>query len=177
MKIVFRMVVLAALAALGVWLWLVVFPDPEKAIRKRLNELAATVSYSPSQGNLARIAAVQRLAGYFGTNVEVNIDVPGRVQHTLVGREEITQTALGARAVVSSLRVKFPDINVTVAPDKQSAVADVTLDATIAGEADQLVQELKFTMQKIDGRWLITRVDTIRTLSWRPNTAAHHFEL
>ena len=159
------MVLLAALVALGVWLWLLLFPSPEKVIRKRLTELAVTVSYSPSQGNLARIAAAQSLAGYFGTNIEVNIDVPGRLRHTLMGREDIAQTAMSARAVVSSLSVKFPDINVTVAPDKQSAVADLTLDATIASEVDHLVQELKFTFQKIDGEWLITRVETIRTLS------------
>ena len=36
MKIVFRLILLAALIALGVWLWFVLFPSPEKIIRQRL---------------------------------------------------------------------------------------------------------------------------------------------
>ena len=107
----------------------------------------------------------QSVAGFFSTNIEVNIDVPGRVQHDFMGRDEITQAALASRSAVSGLKVKFPDISVMVAPDKQSATADVTLDATVSGESDAIVQELKFTFQKIDGQWLITRIETIRTLS------------
>jgi hypothetical protein len=34
-----------------------------------------------------------------------------------------------------------------------------------AGDKDYYVQEMKFTFQKIGGDWLITRVETVRTLS------------
>ena len=81
-------------------------------------------------------------------------------------REEITQAALIGRSRAGGLQVKFPDINITVAPDKQSAVADLTVEANISGEHDSMVQEMKFTLQKTDGQWLITRVETVRTLSW-----------
>ena len=86
------------------------------------------------------------------------------------------QAALGARSALSGLKVQFPDINITVAPDKQSAVADLTVEANVAGERDPIVQEMKFTLQKTDGEWLITRVETVRTLSilnFEP--AAHSF--
>lgn len=165
MKIALRFILLAALVALGAWLWFVLFPSPEKVIRQRLTELARTVSFSSNESDLARLAAAQSLAGFFSTNVEVNIDMPGRIRHTLMGRDEITQTALAARSAVGGLSVKFPDINVTVAPDKQSAVADLTVEANVSGEPDPIVQEMKFTLQKIDGRWLITRVETVRTFS------------
>ena len=49
-------------------------------------------------------------------------------------REEITQAALLARSRAGGLQVKFPDINITVAPGKQSAVVDLTVTAAIAGE-------------------------------------------
>jgi hypothetical protein len=39
------------------------------------------------------------------------------------------------------------------------------------------VQEMKFRLQKIDGQWLITRVETVRTLSWHPQIYFRHFEL
>jgi len=91
--------------------------------------------------------------------------VPGRIQHTILGRDEITQTAAAARSTVSSLSVKFLDVTLTIGPDKQSAVADFTVDARVGGEPDLIVQEVKFTLRKISGQWLITHVETIRTLS------------
>ena len=54
MKIIFRLVLLAALVALGVWLWTVLFPSPEKVIHKRLIGLANVVSFSPNEGDLVR---------------------------------------------------------------------------------------------------------------------------
>jgi hypothetical protein len=165
MKIVFRCLLIVALAALGVWLWLVLFPSPEKVIRKRLTELARTASFSANESDLARLVHAQHLAGFFATNIEVNLNVPGRVQHTLMGREEIAQAALAASKTVGGLKVKFPDVNVMVAPDKQSASVDLTVEAHVSGERDPVVQEMKFTLQKTDGEWLITRVETVRTLS------------
>ena len=165
MKNVPSFILLAALAALGVWLWFVLSPSPERIIRQRLAKLARTASFSSGEGKLARLAAAEDIAGYFATNVEVDINVPGRVQHTLVGWAEIQQAALGARERLSGLKVQFPDINITVAPDKQSAVADLTVVVNIAGERDSIVQEMKFTFQKTDDGWLIARVETVRTLS------------
>ena len=165
MKITFRIVWLVALAALGFWLWTVLFPSPEKIIRRRLDEVAKHVSFAPDEGALARLANVQSLADYFSTNAEVNIDTREEGQHDFAGRDQITQTALAARSVLGSLNVKFLDISVTVATDKQSATADLTVDANISGQPDAIVQEVKITLQEIGGQWLITRVETIRTLS------------
>ena len=66
---------------------------------------------------------------------------------------------------LGSLKVEFPDVSVTVAPDKLSAVADVAVKVQAAGEKDFHVQEMKFTFQKIGGDWLITRVETVRAPS------------
>jgi hypothetical protein len=165
MKIVLRLVLLAALAALGVWLWSVLFPGPEKVIRQRLATLARTASSSANESDLTRLAAAQGVAGFFATNVELNVDLPEIGQRSSVDREEIAQAALAGRARAGGLTVRFPDINVTVAPDKQSAVADVTVDADVRGEHDALLQEMKFTLRQIDGQWLITRVETVRVLS------------
>lgn len=161
----FKIVLVAALAVLGMWLWFVLFPGPEKIIRHRLAKLAHTVSFSKSEGNFSRIAGAESVSGFFSTNVEVTINIPGYEQQTLVGRAEITQGALASRARVSELSVKFPDMTVTVAPDKQSATADVTVEANVAGEKDAIVQEMKFTFEKTAEGWLIRRVETVRPLS------------
>ena len=165
MKNGIRIVLLAALAALGVWLWTVLFPGPEKVIHKRLTELARTVSFSPGRSDLARLVAARSTGDYFGTNVEMKVDLGGRVRQDPMSREEITQAVLLASSGAGSLTVKFPDINVTVAPDRQSAVADLTIELNFSGEHDPIVEEMKFTLHKIDGQWLITRVETVHTLS------------
>ena len=164
MKIIIRIVLLAALAALGIWLWTVLFPRPEKVIRRRLTELARTVSTSANESDLARLAAARGVAGFFAANVELNVDLPELGQRTM-DREEITQLALMGRSRAGGVQVKFPDINITVAPDKQSAVADLTVEANVSGEHDSIVREMKFTLRKTDGQWLITRVETVRTLT------------
>jgi hypothetical protein len=164
MKIIIRIVLLAALAALGVWLWTVLFPSPEKVIRRRLMELARTVSSSPNESDLTRLAAARSVAGFFASTVELNVDLPELGQRTL-DREELTQLALLARSRAGGVHVKFPDITITVAPDKQSAVADLTVEANVSGERDSIVREMKFTLRKTDGQWLITRIETVRTLT------------
>jgi hypothetical protein len=178
MKVVFRIAMFAILAALGVWLWTVLFPSPEKVIRKRLVELARTASSSSGESDLARLAAARSVAGFFSTNVELAVELPELGQRNSVDREEITQAALMARSRTGGgVQVKFPDINITVAPDKQSAVVDLTVEANVSGEHNPFVQQMKFTLQKTDGRWLITRVETVHTLSWCPQFYFRHFAL
>jgi hypothetical protein len=165
MKIVLRLILLAAVAALGVWLWTVLFPGPEKIIRRRLVQLARTVSSSPNESDLTRLAAARSVAGFFAPQVELKLTVPELSQHSSMDREEITSMVLMARSRAGGLRVNFPDINITVAPDRRSAVVTLTVEANISGERDRLLQEMKFTLRQVDGQWLITRVETVQTLS------------
>jgi len=165
MKTVFQFILLVFLLAIGIWLWFILFPSPEKIIRTRIAKLARDASFSSNQNPVVIAYDAQKLGGYFSTNVEVNLDVPGKFNHAFMGREEIVQAAIVARPSVMGLKVEFPDVNVTVAPDKNSAVADVTLEATVYGEHDMIVEEMKFTFEKSEGRWLIKKVETVRTLS------------
>jgi hypothetical protein len=61
--------------------------------------------------------------------------------------------------------VKFLDLNVTLSPDKTEAVVHLTGEARVPNERDLFVQELKFQLRRIEGKWLIVRVETVRTLT------------
>lgn len=165
MKIIVRLVLLAALLALAFWLWTIFFPRPEKVIRKQLLGLAQDASFSQNQNNLIKIAHAQSIVDYFTTNVVINITGPDHGQAVNLSYDEITATALAVQQHVTDVDVKFPDIVVTVAPDKNSATAEVTLDATISGEHDAVLQELKFGFEKDDGHWLINHVETVQVIS------------
>ncbi|HEV2331299.1 MAG TPA: hypothetical protein VGY56_21155 [Verrucomicrobiae bacterium] len=165
MKIFSRLIVLVALAALGAWLWTILFPSPEHIVRKRLAKLAQDVSFTQNENNLIKLADAQNVAGFFSDNVEVNITIPGHEEATMAGKEQIREAALASRQQVTALDVKFPDVNVMVAPDKTSATADVTLNATVSGEQDAIIQELNITFQKIKGDWLISKLETVQAVS------------
>jgi len=165
MKIVLRLVLLAAAAAVCAWFWTLLFPSPEKMIRKQLALVAAEASFQTGENPLITANRAENFASRFGTNVEININLPEHGQDGFVGRAEITQAVAGMRSSVSSLKVEFLDMNVTVDPEKQSATANLTVKAQSAYDKNFIVQEMKIFFQKIEGGWLITRVETIRTLS------------
>jgi hypothetical protein len=164
MKWLSRIVVAGVLAALSYWAWTVFFPSPEEVIRKRLGELARTASFSPKEGLLAKAWNANALGDFFTLDVEVSLDVPG-IQHTVSGRDELVQGYIGVRSRVSSLSVTFPDMKVTLEPDGNSAVVDLTAKAKASGQSELYLLELRLRMTKIKRDWLISHIETVKTLS------------
>ena len=161
----FRVLAAAALIGLGLWGWFVLFPSPEKVIRSRLNNLARTISFEPADGTIARGYSAQKAAGFFTTNVEINVEAQGMEALHFNGRDEIQQAALGAARFLRGLKVEFLDINLTLAADQQSAKANLTGKWTPTGDRDFGVLEFNFLLRKVNGTWLIYRVDSVKTLS------------
>ena len=160
-----RVVAVVVLLGFGIWIWTILFPGPERVIRKRLQELAKSASFGGNESPLAAFANAQRVAGFFTAEVEIKADVPGRSSQILSGRELLFQTVMHARSALGGLQADFYDISVVVAPDKKSAEANLTLKARAAGERDIIIQELKVWMNKAEGNWRIYRLETVKTLS------------
>ena len=158
-----RLILLAAVLVVGWFCWRWFFPSPERVIRKRLDELAKSASFTPNESPLAQAANSIKAASYFSPDVVVNVDVRGLKRQTYTGRDHLRVTMAGSRQFLGSLQVEFVDVNVVLAPDKKSAVVNLTAKGKIPG--DLQVQELKLTMEKMDGDWLISRVETVKTLS------------
>jgi hypothetical protein len=165
MKRVVQIVVFAAAVALGFWLWTVFSPSPEKVVRSRLEDLARTISFKSGSGNIANAYSAQKAADFFTPDVDVDVNLAGYEPITLHGRDEVLQIALAARSRLTALKVEFPDMNVTFGPDGQTAKVNLTGKANIPGERDISAQEFNFQLKKVDGKWLIFHVETVRTLS------------
>ncbi len=161
----FRLLAAAALIGLGVWGWFLLFPGPEKVIRSRLHILAQTVSFEPKDGAIARGYSVQKAAGFFTTEAEITVDGRGLEPLHFSGRDEIQQALLWPARSLRGLKVEFLDINVTLNPDQQTAKANLTGKWTLAGDREFNVQEFDFLLRKVDGVWLIYRVENVKTLS------------
>jgi len=160
-----RLLLATAVLALAARAWVYYHPSPESLIRRQLDAAARAASFGPNEGYLARLASAERLAQFFATNVQVILDIPGGPDHSLTGREEVQQAALAARSSARALTVSFPDATILVHAGNESALANVTLQAHVAGEPDRIVQEMKIAFRKIDGSWLITKVESVRTLN------------
>ena len=162
MKIAFRLVALAALGGLACWLWTIFFPSPEKVVLKKISTLAATANTSVNDSTLARAAKAGSVVSQFASDAEIALDGTGA--RTLSGRDEIREAALGGFANVPSLKVQFMDTTARVAADKQSAEVTCTARVSTGDSKDFGIQELRFQLKKIDGDWLITHVETVKTL-------------
>ena len=56
------------------------------------------------------------------------------------------------------------DATARIGADKQGAEVTCTARVTVADGKDFGIQELRFRLKKIDGDWLITHADTVKTL-------------
>jgi len=164
MKSVSRLIAVAILIGLGVWIYTVMFPSPQAIIRKRLNKVAQLASFPSNEGNIARIANVERLGGYFADKVEVKLSGTGVDERTFNDRGELKQAALGARTAVSSISVEMADLSVEMDAGQESATAHFTLELKIGTERDLVVQEMKVGFKKINGEWLINKAESVQTL-------------
>jgi len=165
MKRAVQVLVLAALVIFGCWLWTVMFPSPEAVVRNRLNALAKTLSFKSGSGMISQAFRAQKAAEFFTTDAEIEVNVAGYDPVTMHGRDEVQQAAIMARSRLTSLKIEFPDMNITIDPGGQTAKVNLTGKADIPGERDISAQEFNFLLKKVDGQWLIYRVETVKTLS------------
>ncbi len=159
-----RLVIAAAVAGLVYWGWRVLHPSPASVIRKELAALAHTACIPSNEGQLTKLARAQKLASFFTSDTQITIELPGRFDQTINGRDEVQEKALAARAMLAGLKVEFVDVSVAVAPDGQAAVAHLTGKANIPGDTMPQVEELKMGFKKVEGDWLIQRVENVQTL-------------
>jgi hypothetical protein len=166
-----RLVLLAVLGVVGFYLWRWLFPDPELEIRRRVQEVAQLASFANNEGPLAKAANAHKLTTYFSLDATVVVEGSGQPQIRISGQQELLQTALAARQNLASLKVEFLDVTVALSNAKQAAQVNLTARARVPGERDELIAELNFFFKKIEGDWLITRVETVRTLSGQARPA------
>lgn len=165
MKWLGRLFLVAAVAALGWWLWQTLFPGDEAQIRKLLARTARAASFSSRDGALRRMGSIAEFGNCFTPDVQVYFDMPRQGRFALEGREQMIGLAARSRDSVVAVSVTLVDVSVQLEPDHLSATAGLTARADISGEVDFSVQELKVFFRKVNGQWLIYRVESVKTLS------------
>ena len=155
------------MAGLLVWAGWHYFPNDQRKIRGLLENLAKTLSASKKSSALSELATANTLTDVLTPDLEVNLTLPDIGQQSFSGRDEVIRTAMAARKTYPGLRIEFLDILVTVNPDRQTASAELTAQASEIGDGDRdsFVQEFKVELRKDSGKWRIYRVEMLRTLN------------
>jgi hypothetical protein len=172
MKLILRLALLALVAALGCWLWTVLFPGPETLIRRKIAGLAAAATFGAGDSTIARAGKAASLAGFFAADAEITLDAAGYPARTFSGRDEIREAALGGFASLPALKADFLDVTVRLGADQQTADVSCTARVFTGDSKDYNVQEMRFQLRQVDGAWLITRAETVKTLSWRGDASS-----
>jgi hypothetical protein len=166
MKLFRRLLILVALVGLGLWIRAVFFPDPEKAIRKKLVYISRLASTAPGEGNITGTAHAWKLANCFTTNTVFNVDSTEASLHETMDRNEIMSLINGLRfATGRSRRVEFLDPSITFNADKTRATVEATLRVDTPSDRNLVVQEVRILFIKAGRDWIIQSVETIKTLS------------
>ena len=165
MKWLWRLLALSLILAGGIWLWITLHPTPEKMIRSRLRRLADQVSFTRDESELTRLGKISGVTSFFTEEVEIKLAFREFVQRGNVTHEMLQAGAVEFRKQMPrGLKVEFLDVIVTHAPGADFATAELTMKATMPGDSDFNVQEMKFALHKLKDNWLIYRVETVRTL-------------
>ena len=164
MRRAWRIVVSALLIAGAIWIYQILFPSDEKLIRKLLSQAAEAAAVKPNENPIFKLAGANKLVGFFSPDAELKVDISGTGIRSISGRDDLLQAVTAARAVLQEAKIQLHEVHVNVDPDRQSAGAQLVASANLNGDADPLVRELKMQLRKIDGRWKIVRVETVKML-------------
>jgi len=150
---------------LVIWLYTVLFPSDESVIRKQMQTIARLASFKPGEGDLARLANVSQLVGFFTQDISMRFEGTRPELQNLSGRDTLQQMLMMARSNLQRMSMRFPDIVVAVDPDGRTARVNLTVEADVNSEKEAILQELKLDLTKAEGSWRVSRVETLKALN------------
>jgi hypothetical protein len=151
-------VVALAIAAFLAYRW---WTGEERIVKKRLDALAVTLS-PPANGELAMIARIVQLRGFFAP--DVHIQFSGEI---IDSRDALVAVLGRWQPPKNGFTLTFADVVVHMV---DADTAHVSLTAEISNSngtnSDPLLdaREGTLTMTKVDGEWVIATAETANTL-------------
>jgi hypothetical protein len=153
---------------------IVFWPSEERAVKRRLNALAETLSIPADAqnggGDVARVARLAQLRRYFADDVQVK---SGAGDPQSISRDGVLAAIASWTPPPGGLAIEFVDVHVAV--DSDAAGAKVYLTAKISsrdartGEPTMDAREARVGMAKRNGEWVVASVETTDTLERPPS--------
>ena len=151
--------VLAGVAALGLW-W--AWPDEARRVQRHLERLAEAASPPGAESEFDRLARMATLASGLTPDVTLHAD-----EVTLAGRDRLLAAAASLARSRPGLTITLDDLHIVVADDGSRA------DVQGVARSDDDAREVRASLVKRDGQWLLGTVDVVPVLG-RPGTTSAH---
>jgi SnoaL-like domain len=131
--------------------------NQNRVVKRRLGELAATLSVPAQEADLERVARLARLRQYLADDIEVR---GGRSGPELSSREAVIGAAAGWKPDQGG-NVSFVDTDVKLDADTARAftTAEVTTRDPRTGEQTLDSHEAVLALVRRDGLWLVSAVE------------------
>ncbi|MSU62913.1 MAG: hypothetical protein EXS31_11065 [Pedosphaera sp.] len=136
------------------WLW----PNDERAIRKSLADLARAASIRSGESAIGKIANANKVIEFFTQDITMQID---GINLHVNDRSDLREKVLATRSQLQRMEVQFEEVHVTIDPATRQALVYTVALATIEGQTNTLVRELKVQLHKPERYWLISRIESV----------------
>lgn len=158
-------IVLVLFGLVAFWGYRKFFPSDEKVIRNLLAEAAEAGSIRPTDSGMTKFASVKRLMNMCMEDVRVVVDAPGARSLSVEGRERLGEALAGVRATTESLSIELIDIGIEVEEDRSEATAQFIARVEMERSRDEIVQEFRILLKRVDGEWKFARIEPLASLS------------
>jgi hypothetical protein len=132
--------------------------NPARAVKRRLGEVAATLSMPANESQMAKGVRLAQLRRYLAENIHVRAAAAGR---ELTSRDEALAVALGWRPSESGWDVHFADLSINM-ESEASARAYLTVEVTTPdpqGRPTVDARDATVALARQNGEWVITEAE------------------
>jgi hypothetical protein len=161
--VVFVLFVVLTGAGWALWAWW--FAD-ERTIKRRLHEVAETLSLASHDSDLARLSRLVRMRVYLAEDIRIQWGASREV----VSREAVLAAAGRWVPPPSGILVEFVDVEVDLAEDANSAqvrlIARVSGVDALSGEPTLDANDVHLAMVKREGTWVIASANAVEVVAY-----------
>jgi hypothetical protein len=151
------------LGALGYFGHRLLWPSQEDRLRATIDETARIATTPPQEGDLPRLARIQRLRNYLIEDLLVEVE-----DGPVLGGREAIMGALAQASAAGAVQVRFADVSVTITGQEREAAVTATIEIEQAnpraGSASLDAREVEMRWVRPDAAWLLQRAKVIRPL-------------
>jgi hypothetical protein len=158
-------VLVALIGYFGYQWWL----NPSRAVKRRLGEVAATLSVPDGEADVARIARLAQLRRYLSEDLRLRVG-----PDELKSRDAAVATAASWKPQDGSGDVRFADVQVFIESDTAAhaylAVELTTMDRE-SGHSTVDARDASVSLVKQNGEWVITAAEAKGMPAFQPGRA------
>jgi SnoaL-like protein len=132
--------------------------NPARAVKRRLGEVAATLSTPAGESQMSRVVRLAQLRRYLAENIHVRAGTSGR---ELTSRDQVLAIAAVWKPSEGGWDVHFADLHITV-ESEAAARAYLTVEVTTPdpqGRPSVDARDATFALARQNGEWVITEAE------------------